>query len=334
MRQLRRLATVCSAAVIAATLAIGVTPTAVAETRSAPQTQRLAGADRFGTAIAAAQAAFPGTAPVVYIASGLDFPDALSAGPIAAKAGGPLLLVRPGAVRSDTEAEIRRLQPQRVVIVGGTASVSADVEQALRSLAPTVDRVGGSDRFGTSRLLAEDAFRGPVPAVHLVTGRDFPDALSAGAAAARAGGPVLLIDGAAAALDAGTVHLIRVLSPDTITVVGGTNVVTDGVLAHAGTLAGTVTRVAGSNRYETSAAIGRTWGPTPHAYLANGLMFPDALVGSAIAGKEGAPLYITDASCLPGAVSAAQWDAGTTKLTLLGGPNVMHSDVHSCEFLP
>src|SRR5690606_35269223 len=58
---------------------------------------RLAGADRFETAIRISERFSPGV-PVVYIATGLNYPDALSASALAGAQGGPLLLVQPTTV--------------------------------------------------------------------------------------------------------------------------------------------------------------------------------------------------------------------------------------------
>src|SRR6185437_7751920 len=90
-------------------------------------TQRIAGADRFATSVAIAKAAYPTTAPTVYVATGLNYPDALSAAPAAAHAGGPLLLTSwtlPDSVRQ----EIQSLQPSNIVIVGGLNVVPQVVE--------------------------------------------------------------------------------------------------------------------------------------------------------------------------------------------------------------
>ncbi|WP_314149084.1 cell wall-binding repeat-containing protein, partial [uncultured Leifsonia sp.] len=162
---------------------------------------RVSGTDRYATAIASSQRAFPDATagvPVAYIASGLTFADALSAGAAAAKQHGTLLLTPPGSLDGRVAAELVRLHPARVVVVGGAGAVSEAVAASLRALpfAPTVDRIGGADRYAVSRAVIEDAFGTSNPAVYLVTGRDYPDALAAAAAAASTDRPVLLTDGA------------------------------------------------------------------------------------------------------------------------------------------
>ncbi len=86
---------------------------------------RISGADRYETAVAISQSIIgPGeSAPVVYIVTGAGYADALSAGPAAARDGGVMLLTRPDALPSVIATELDRLDPARIVIVGGTGVV-------------------------------------------------------------------------------------------------------------------------------------------------------------------------------------------------------------------
>ena len=59
---------------------------------------------------------------------------------------------------------------------------------------PPVTRAGGIDRYEASRNI-NDLYFSTAPTVDITTGRNFPDALSAGAAGAAHGIPVLLVDG-------------------------------------------------------------------------------------------------------------------------------------------
>jgi hypothetical protein len=104
---------------------------------------RLAGGDRYATAVAVSRADYPSGAATVYVASGGVFPDALSGGPAAARAGGPVLLVARTAIPEVTAAELRRLKPQRIVVLGGTAVVSDGVAKALSSYTSGSGGVGG-----------------------------------------------------------------------------------------------------------------------------------------------------------------------------------------------
>ena len=143
---------------------------------------RVAGADRYGTAAKLSAASMQPGVPVVYVASGSEFADALTAGPVAANRG-PILLVRPDAIPAETAAELTRLEPERIVVLGGPSAVSDNVMAALSEFTTgTVTRLSGSDRFTTSVAISQATFTPGVEAVFLATGAQFADALAAGAA--------------------------------------------------------------------------------------------------------------------------------------------------------
>lgn len=97
---------------------------------------RIAGANRFETAVLVAEAAgwTWDNAGSVFIASGADFPDALTMGPAVAGVG-PLLLVRAGAIPKETAAALTELQPCFITVVGGASVVSEAVYEALADYA-------------------------------------------------------------------------------------------------------------------------------------------------------------------------------------------------------
>ena len=177
--------------------------------KSAP---RIAGSDRFATAAAVSRSAFGAGVPVVYVATGTSFPDALAGGPAARMGNGPLLLVSPGSVPSATATELSRLKPGRIVILGGTGVVSGTVANGLDAYTTgTVTRLAGVDRYSTAAVISKSAFPTGASVVYIATGSTFPDALAAGAAAARAKAPILLVSpssipGATAARASGKVE--------------------------------------------------------------------------------------------------------------------------------
>ena len=94
---------------------------------------RLAGTDRYRTAAAISKDGFgPGT-PVVYVATGHNFPDALAGGATAALKDGPVLLVSGASIPKATHDELTRLKPKRVVVLGGTAVVSESIRDDLNT---------------------------------------------------------------------------------------------------------------------------------------------------------------------------------------------------------
>ncbi|AMM21713.1 hypothetical protein AX769_18110 [Frondihabitans sp. PAMC 28766] len=222
---------------------------------------RLSGSSRYATSVAISQAAYPGTAPVVFVATGLNYPDALSAAPAAAKEGGPLLLTSPNSLPADVAAEITRLNPSRIVVVGGPSAISDTVLQQLTAIQSNTVRIAGTTRYQTSDLVTEDAFGtgATTPgATHafIATGLNYPDALAAGAAAGKLAAPVILVKGTAATADSTTTQLLQSLGATTVYIAGGTTVVSSGVQSGLAALPGVaVTRFAGSTRYNTSELI-------------------------------------------------------------------------------
>lgn len=163
-------------------------------------TRRLAGATRFDTAAAMAQAVGGTNA---YLVQGVGpnpqtgFADAISVSGLAAYQGRPILLTNTDSLPPATAQALSSLGITSVTIVGGNDAVSPTVEQQVANMGITVDRVAGADRFATSAQVADLAAQaGMSPAQPwLATGLNWPDALSAGPAVAKTGGDLLLVNG-------------------------------------------------------------------------------------------------------------------------------------------
>jgi putative cell wall-binding protein len=97
---------------------------------------RLSGTSRYETAARVAQTFWPATTKVVYLASGLNFPDALAGVPAAGRDGAPLLLVDPKCMPAVTRAELDRLQPSTIVVLGGPGAVSDAAASGASCAAP------------------------------------------------------------------------------------------------------------------------------------------------------------------------------------------------------
>ena len=291
---------------------------------------RLFGADRYATAVAVSQETFATGAPIVFLASGADYPDALSAAPMAAAQGGPLLLSAPTALPDVVASELTRLDPAEVIITGGTAVVSAAVEAQVRQLGLTVRRVFGANRYETSRKLIAQ-FAPPSEELYLATGRNYPDALAAAAAAGTANAPVLLVNGSASSLDAGSAALIAERGVQTVYIAGGTGVVSGGIQADLDVA--TVQRLSGSDRYATAVAINAQAFPTAdRAFVATGAGYADALSGAVLAAVEQAPLFLSGPTCLPRTVHEAMLDRlDAARVTLFGGEGVLSARVAALE---
>ncbi len=207
-----------------------VTPAVNSSLRSSNlATTRLAGANRYETAVAISKHSFPTGAPIVFVATGSGFADALAGGPAAAALGGPVLLTSSGSVPKAVSDEIARLSPDTIVVLGGTGVVSKAVYKQLSGMAPTTVRLGGADRYETAVAISKYAFPNPgdVHQVYIATGENFPDALAGAAEAAAKGVPILLTR--SSTLPSTISDEIDRLDVSTIYVLGGKGVVSNSV---------------------------------------------------------------------------------------------------------
>ncbi len=300
-----------------------------------PAVSRIAGANRFETS--AAIAATYTSADTVYIANGFNYPDALSAAPAAALRSAPLLLTDPHSLPSAIANQVQRLHPDHIYVVGGAAVVSDAVLAALENLygGQQVVRLAGANRYETSRDLTRDAFEGdptPTPIAFIATGLNFPDALSASAAAGLKDAPVILVSGTANSVDTETLALLDDLGVTKIYIAGGTGVVSSGIQSQLSAKLGSanVKRLAGTDRYSTSVAINALFaGGTSSAYVAAGTGFADALSGAALAGMNGAPLYVAPGTCVPPPALTQLDSLALNNVTLLGGTAVLTTNVQN-----
>lgn len=285
--------------------------------------ERLAGPDRYVAAVSISKKAFPGTVDTVFVATGVTYPDALAAGPVAAEVGGPLLLTTPTVIPDSVKAELRRLKPRQIVVVGGLQVLSPSVQAQLAAFASDprqpVVRVNGANRYETSRLISARAFPSAAHA-YVATGDNYADALTASSAAAAEGVPVILVPGRASSADAATLDYLRRLGVTRIFIAGGTPTVSTGMEASLNTVA-PVTRLGGPDRFAASLSINdRAYDSATQAFLAYGYNFPDALAGSVLAGRAGGPMYITQRDCVPSAILNHLAQLGIAKVTIFGGP--------------
>lgn len=299
-----------------------------------PEPVRVDGAARWNVATNISQRSYPTGTDVVYVTSGLTFPDALSAGPAAARDNAPVLLVTPTSISQTVIDEIDRLNPTEIVVIGGLSTVSAAVYDQLDGMVPTIRRIEGGNRYEVSRAVARDSFPSATRA-YIANGANFPDALAAGGAAGVTDAPIILVSGAAADLDAATATLLDDLGVTEITVLGGTASVSAGIEADLGAIA-TTERIQGANRYEGAVAI-NTDAFTAGAdavILATGENFPDALAGSAWAAKLKVPLYVVKGTCVPAAVMNSINAMEPSEVYLLGGANTLSAAVEDYAICP
>jgi putative cell wall-binding protein len=290
---------------------------------------RVSGADRYATASAISGTAFKAGVSTVYVATGATFPDALAGAPAARLSGGPILLVEKGSIPAVTAAELNRLKPGRIVVLGGPNVVTDSVLAALDPYtAGSVTRVSGIDRYATAAEISRSAFPS-ASVVYVVTGETYPDALAAGTVAAAAKAPLLLVR--AGKIPAPTLAELDRLNPSRIVIVGSTGVVGSGVASQLAAF-GQVTRLSGPDRYATAAALSAstfaTNGPGT-VYVATGKTFPDGLTAGPVAGLRNGPLLLVPGTSLPSIVATELQRLNPTNIVIVGGPNAVSDSVRA-----
>jgi putative cell wall-binding protein len=339
----RRISAVAVAALVCGTsVLVGASPAgAVVDVT----TDRVAGNDRFGTAAEIATTAFPDGSDVVVLASGRSFPDALAGAALAL----PLLLTEPASLPEVTEAAIDELGADTVLVLGGTAAVSDDVEDDLVAAGHDVTRLAGVDRYETAAEIALEIGAADVADLAtkatalIATGLQFADALAGGPVAAAGDGtgathPILLTS---TTVPSPTEEALETLGIEQVVILGGTAAVPASVEARLEQITGNpAIRLAGPNRFATAADVAEAalddWGfDGTDVLLARGdngpgnQGFADALAGGPFGGVLGAPVILTNPNDLPAESETFFEDHADTieRITALGGTAAVSQSV-------
>lgn len=147
---------------------------------------RLHGESRFETNLEVLKAAGVEDQDIAFC-NAYNFADALSV----SAAGKPVMLVD-NSLDSAQIAYLKTLKSKKFYLIGGQNVVSKAVENEASKLGK-IERIAGSDRFATSRAVAEKFFTGEHKKAYLTYGFNFPDGLCAGVLCAVDNSPLLLV---------------------------------------------------------------------------------------------------------------------------------------------
>lgn len=251
-------------------------------------TTRLSGGGRYETAVEISKNGWTKSEYAV-LATGFNFPDALSATPLAQKYNAPLLLSDKYKLPSSVEKELKRLGVKKVILVGGQGVLSTVLENNIRKLGMSVTRITGNHRYETAINIAKHL--GNNGELVVATGENFADALSMAPIAANLQMPIILVQ------KNSTPKVVQsYLKGKNVVktyVIGGTGVISSGVAKSFPS----AERISGSNRYQTNSRIIDKFKNSLNfskLYIATGTNYPDALAGSALAAKNSSALLLTD----------------------------------------
>lgn len=283
---------------------------------------RLAGNEAVNTAVAISQSGWADGADTVVLATVANFPDALAGAPLAHQFNAPILLTDSKKLNPDVQNEIVRLHPAKVLIVGGPAVVSSEIEALLKA-DYDVTRIAGFDAYETAAEIAKYMYKtdpGIAGKAVIAYGKRFEDALSVSPWAAQQEIPILLSD--KDTLPPATLNALKELNVSETTIVGGTAVISQKIEKQLPN----PTRYWGMDQYQTSIAIANDLIGNPgQIYLATGARFPDALAGSALAAQSGSPIILIDGNLTNQAPLGYFMDNAPAikDITILGGTAVV-----------
>ena len=327
MKKRARIISAFMAAIMAAS-ALSAFPASAAEDA---RIDRIYGENRYGTAAAIAERVKElkgGSVSSIVVASGETYADALTGVSYAAQLGAPIYLTPSNSTDIDLVKEIVGGNVKNAYILGGPYAVSETTENDMTGRGVAVTRVYGQDRFETAAetakaLIAQKkAKKEKTDTVFIVSGENFPDALSAAPVAGILKYPVLY-SCAAGTLDEKTKNVIKENKIKKAYIIGGPYAVGTNVasaLADLGVLS--IERIYGEDRYGTSASIYERFKSCfgkECISAATGQSFADALTGAVYSSMKKAPLMIVEDGKTAKAHQAfAGLDDG--KLIVYGGP--------------
>ena len=265
----------------------------------------------------------------IIVASGSNYPDALSGAYLAAMNTAPILLAgsRPEEQTPVIEYIDQNLAPDGTVyILGGSGAVSTEVENALKAVVPHVERLYGKDRYETNLAILKKAGKKAVLPLLVADANGFADALSASAL----GMPILLINKSTGRLTDVQKNYLRSISLSNAYLIGGSGAVPDSFEDELKSVKSGlfVDRIGGKTRYETSIKIAEEFfGARELIAIATGSNFPDGLSGGPLAFAMDAPLILTlNDSSVYGQTKEYVTKNKVTRMVVFGGTGVFPED--------
>ena len=285
---------------------------------------RYSGATRYDTSLSIARAIknAMGTDKFdnIIVASGTNFADALAGSYLAKVKGAPILMT---SGKDSNIADIQSFVQSNlksggtVYILGGTAAVNQKTEDTLKGISGvSVKRLKGKSRYETNIEILKEADVTNEEII-VATGTGFADSLSASAA----GKPILLVDGKKELTQVQKDYLTT-LGTEKFYIVGGSGAVGENYESELAAY-GSVERVKGKSRYETSVAIAEKFFANPnYAVIAYAENFPDGLCGGPLAMTMDAPLILTKTGKQAAAKTYMQTN-GINSGAVLGGASLI-----------
>lgn len=288
---------------------------------------RIYGTSRYDTGLAAADKfkSLSGEAKLqnVVVASGENYPDALTGSYLAKVKSAPVLLVsRTSETRITSYIKQNLASGGTVYILGGEGAVSKAFARDLESKGIKVERLGGTTRFDTNLAILKAADVSDEELL-LCTGSNYADSLSASAA----GRPIMLVG---SSLTSAQKEYLESLDTKKAYAIGGKSVVSDKIVSDFKDVTGVdAVRIAGTTRYDTSVEVAKTFfagNLGGFVVLVYGQNYPDGLSGAPVAMTLDAPIILASNQNYKACENYCK-SVKAVKAYVLGGPMLISDAV-------
>ena len=270
----------------------------------------------------------------VILASGANYPDALSASALAGVHDAPIILTDPTGLSSKAADTIKQLGPSTIYVVGGPSAVSDAVLQTATNICgSTTIRLYGSTRYETSlEILRQCNFSSDT--VIVATGANYADSLSISPFAYVTKSPIVLCD-PYGGLTQEAIEAIRAGGFSRAILVGGNAAVPDVVISqlnNANIATDGIRRLSGATRYETSTQITAFEISETSLFTADPLGFAtgsnyaDALAMGPCMGRINSPLLLVDNGAQTVCAYIERFKGNVGNAFVAGGINAVSND--------
>ncbi len=161
-----------------------------------PQIVSLKGSTRYETATKISQLGWQDGSDTVVLTSGNSIVDGVTATPLATSNNAPILLSDKDKLTDYTSSELKRLNPKKIIVIGGESSIGNKVIDEIKNIIPNanINRVGGIDRYETSLKIAKEIdIISSISKIYVAGGYGEVDALSIASKAGEEQHPIILM---------------------------------------------------------------------------------------------------------------------------------------------
>lgn len=273
-------------------------------------TKRYDGKNRYEVANSIASAGWKNPSTVVIVSRDA-FDHAISVSPLAYKLGAPILYTNIEKLTKTTEKQLKKMNPDNILIVGNTKSISTAAEKSIKKYGK-VRRISGKDKFEISQKIAKEM--GNYKQAIVVGGNSFMNGIAIASYASRKGYPILLTK---------KDSIPSYKMPSKVIIIGSTKS-TGQKVENQIKKTSQVTRISGANRYELSVNIIKKLNiNADKVYLAKASSYIYAMPLSQLAAKSNSTVVYVKPDSVTASLKALLKEKGTYAYHLAGSTSAI-----------